>query len=548
MSRFPFDIFPFNDQYPPPVSARDGAVAGARANAEGQVQGQAGPEVIDLTRTSPEEDDSIMTDLHHPGVFPGSYFQNQPVLRRRDGDAVTTRRPNTSGRPATTSRRPPTTSGQSATTSRRPPASRQPAAAEITTLPPVLESPRLPPPRAGTITTHAQPSQPPTTAPLPRQYHSRPIITPSRLPTGDELEVVDGYGHARVRGAPRSEVSDVLQHSAKSTMQNNQPARYDARAEPSTDIDHAAVVEDQIFTAEEAAVAKAAAAIPVDLSDAQMFAMPGTTVIADARQHNPAPFSTVDPNWLNEPWLPLMYGQGALQGALRSPVDENISKTSNSEFVRPNLNTDDHSNTPPSPVLSQRAIGMLSTNEQIQRGINRLGDLINLEYQDHFRILRAIVAAHPDWQNSSPEENFNQVNVLRDRQVETFEREFMLRHNVNLVALAATAERFLQRPIPMWRMRQLLEVHMRGLNGLPLQELPPGRELRLRKAVLEAQLLTLQAWTKAWEARLPPGYSKETDQFGYAAFVGHENNAVSGGISDRETEEIKAFSEFLESV
>lgn len=47
----------------------------------------------------------------------------------------------------------------------------------------------------------------------------------------------------------------------------------------------------------------------------------------------------------------------------------------------------------------------------------------------------------------------------------------------------------------------LIEVQMRHLNGFERAVMEEGRERRLRRAVLEAHLLTLRAWTTAWRAR-----------------------------------------------
>ena len=122
----------------------------------------------------------------------------------------------------------------------------------------------------------------------------------------------------------------------------------------------------------------------------------------------------------------------------------------------------------------------------------------------------------------------------------------MARHDIDLQALAASTDRFGRHP--MARMRQLIEVQMRRVNGLPQEPLAEGEELRLRRVVLEAQLRTLRAWSATWRGRLPQGYQEQASEAGdrEATHSSNEQAAV-GDVSAEERERIAAFGAFLNS-
>lgn len=197
----------------------------------------------------------------------------------------------------------------------------------------------------------------------------------------------------------------------------------------------------------------------------------------------------------------------------------------------------------------QRAIGMFSTDDQIRARIGELEVLLNAELHIQVRVIHAILETLPEWQNATFEARSAQQSALWEDQVQTFDRLFRAQENVDQRNLDATMHRFPQ--YPMSRIRHLLDTQMRVVNGLPLEEMPQGREMRLRRTVLEAQLLTLRAWTRAWRERLPVDHPERMDQGegGGAAGVsgGRGDGRGSGDVSDEELRRITEFGEYMDS-
>ena len=187
-------------------------------------------------------------------------------------------------------------------------------------------------------------------------------------------------------------------------------------------------------------------------------------------------------------------------------------------------------------------IGMLNVEAQNRARLRQLQDLISAEVHTHDYLLRTIVAAHPHWHDQPYEVRHRQQETIWLNQVGTFRRSFMELHNVDSHALTAANDRFTGHP--MARMRQLIEVQMRTANNLPQHELPFEQETRLRRLVLEAQLLTLQAWSAAWRTRLPPG---QPEQAGTVRTMDQDEGGIAGDASSQEMERIVSFSEYMNS-
>ena len=121
----------------------------------------------------------------------------------------------------------------------------------------------------------------------------------------------------------------------------------------------------------------------------------------------------------------------------------------------------------------------------------------------------------------------------------------MAQHDIDLEALEASNDRFDSHP--MARMRQLIELQMRRVNGLPQTQLSLGEDLRLRRVVLEAQLRTLEAWTKSWRERLPQGYQEQHGEVGddAGAALGGDEPTVADGVSAEEMERMVDFGAFV---
>ncbi len=160
--------------------------------------------------------------------------------------------------------------------------------------------------------------------------------------------------------------------------------------------------------------------------------------------------------------------------------------------------------TPPHVISTQ------STDDQLRTRLLNLQTLINAEVHTHVLLLHAILAAHPAWHDQPYAARSREQETLWLRQVATFEREFMQRQNVDASVVATRPDG--SENHPMARQRRLLEVQMRRVNGLAEGQLSEGQELRLRRAVLEAQLLTLRAWSRAWRGRAAVEWRAETEQ------------------------------------
>ncbi|ERF72604.1 hypothetical protein EPUS_08740 [Endocarpon pusillum Z07020] len=541
----------------------------------------------------------------------------------------------------------------------------------------------------------------------------------------ENLEVIDGFGHVR-------------------------PRRQQPQTQPQLSSGTGTSV-----TAAEAAIMQAAVNIPVNDSNTNLYRMPGTNITADARRHDPAPFQTVDPAWLNEPWLPSWdthdtqagelgvadrledeqqgwvmlgsqlstgggnglgpgFGSGAAAGAdaphpsstdfggqqgvglvgaaprqteqpitlapieggegqaQRTPVhvsgfgagasmqppagplgggsgppapsinlvsrdgaDEQnprvgliwdfeagaatnhpqvvtnppprVHRSPAADHPRPggrgrgrgrgrdrgtNINPPSvltepvhgahgpggTSLLPPGPTFptgsgpslgattglppgrphsrSQIPITRFSTDDEIRDRLQQLPDLINEQQRLQVEALNGYVAALPEFRNQPPEVRSRRVQDLWMNQTQFFERIFIRDQNVDNALLNAAFVRHGRPAHPLSRQRVLLEVVMRAANGQPQDGLSPGEELRSRRVILEAQLLTMRAWTHAWSQRLPLGHPARIDtnipfNDGIARsqprVAQTQAVAAANNVSVEEIERITAFSDFMES-
>jgi hypothetical protein len=479
---------------------------------------------------------------------------------------------------------------------------------------------------------------------------------PAQLPTVDEIEVIDGFGHVRAR-PPQS-----------------QPA---LESLPPWDAPGA-----ESFETAEAVIARGGAITSLDRSS--IYRMPGSDHVGDARQQHPALLDTVSPTWVHQPWQLVEQGEAVAHGALpdeqgvggdigqggrhegaalppsgsgtlqpppadpfgrvgdsqalpqdpmqgpaehfgdfleggrnafnpepffeghpnweiRSPVGLPVEPEGSGTFNAPASGTlgrgdglpfsplnlpqavggaglgppevsnfqpappaypqqptwftsePQHTAQPPRPLqlthLFQRAAGMQSTDEQLQARITELRGLTRAEIQTHYRILDAIIAAHPEWQNQSDDSRLQQRRRVWARQFATFEREFLQTHNTDRNALAASSKSGRFFDIPLSRQRQLIEVQTRIINNLPQGQLPFGTDIRLRWSVLEGQLNTFQAWSRIWRTWLPAGHPEQTAQgeIGGGGTMARRESVTAAQVSPEELERIAAFGEYMDT-
>lgn len=146
------------------------------------------------------------------------------------------------------------------------------------------------------------------TARQPQPHHMTTVQTqqhphtPSPLPTLEELEVVDGFGHVwRTWPSARAITGQLLRVStttaAAETMLHT-PANEAIAQRRTQRRTHYATIGGRNFVDNEGTMVRGAA--PFERSN--RYVMPSTNIIVDARHHNHAPFGTVDPAWLNQPW------------------------------------------------------------------------------------------------------------------------------------------------------------------------------------------------------------------------------------------------------
>jgi hypothetical protein len=476
----------------------------------------------------------------------------------------------------------------------------------------------LAPASAGAVTTPA---------PVAANHHN----APGPLPAAD-IEVMGGLGHVRRRrpGLSSSEPATTIPASGPPTI--TMPAEWPAPPTSTTPAPGPSFIAPSTAENDEGIsriIDNAFDALNVTLDAANngtmpvlianMYRMPGSDVTRDTRQRDQAPFGTVNPQQLSEPWVPAVggyvdagfgageitfseresstvdpgmsaQGQGQVTGvphgswglhgpaapapaAIPAPAAaptparfEGSGQNQETDIVIDDSTGDDghsspthyrgalptlplqlppatlNTSQPINPLLSgsrpvhpatqspqtssQGAIGMDSTDDQVQARVNEIKRLINAELHAHVGILHAILAANPAWQNQSHDARSVQQQRLWLAQMQTFEREFRQRHNIDPAAMAASAHRFTNHALS--RMRHLLETGMRAEGGLP-QVLLPGPELRFRRTVLEAQLRTLRVWTWAWRERLPAGHPERAGHVGRGGAGGHQGTGGIGG-------------------
>ena len=204
----------------------------------------------------------------------------------------------------------------------------------------------------------------------------------------------------------------------------------------------------------------------------------------------------------------------------------------------------------------QIPITRFSTDDEISDRLRQLPTLINEQHSLQIRALSVFVAALPEWRNQPPEARARHVQNLWMDQSQFFERIFIRDQNIDRAFLNTEYARHGRPPHPLSRQRFLLEIAMRAANGLPQEQLSPGRVLRLRRVVMEAQLLTMRAWTHFWRQRLPLGHPGRIDPNipfndgttqaqNYAAQS--QAIAAANGASVEDIERAVAFGDFMES-
>lgn len=267
--------------------------------------------------------------------------------------------------------------------------------------------------------------------------------------------------------------------------------------------------------------------------------------------HGPAAGGLGETTW--QPAYPFDHTEGLAGGGNGRGTDDvpTVYTSSDTPSNPPFLPIQQPGTFAPAPGIGQasRLPGMPNGDEQVQARVDELADLIDTEVHTHHRVLHGVVAAQPEWQNQPFEARTRQLVVVWLRQVETFVRNFMETHHVDQVSMAAANERF--DPAPLSRQRQLLEVQMRVENGLPQGTLTISSDVRLRRAVLEAQLLTLQAWSQRWREALPPGHPDRLDKDesvdGDQSIIHQAEGLAENGMSEEEIARITAFGDFMES-
>ncbi len=216
---------------------------------------------------------------------------------------------------------------------------------------------------------------------------------------------------------------------------------------------------------------------------------------------------------------------------------------------------------PPPPQRPEIQISRFSTEDEIRERIRQLPDLINEQQDFQIQVLNGVIAALPAWQHQPQEARARHVQDLRMNQTRYFELVFTRERNVDLIAADAMYVRLGRPSHPLTRQRILLEVAMRAANGLPQEDLGPDGNLRLRRIVLEAQLLTIRAWTHVWRQQLPVGHPEHIDPnipFNDGTAQTQAQNqaaynqvviaaAAANGVSVEDMERAMAFGNFMES-
>lgn len=288
---------------------------------------------------------------------------------------------------------------------------------------------------------------------------------------------------------------------------------------------------------------------------------PGTTVPSQGPATFLVPVAGPHGQDVNQTWTELQHTFPELYGAdahptpppmpavdIFGPVHPQVQPTPSQQpnILAPETITPWAPAQPEIPPQPQRPIGVFGTDDQVRARDQQLRRLINAEVQRHFQILHGVVTGFPSMLDQPYEVRHRLQNEIWVQQTQTFEREFIANQNIDLAALAAAGHSFDNHFLQ--RQRQLIELAMRRVNGFPLAPMSPGSEMRLTRTVLEAQLRTLRAWSRAWADRLPREYLQQTVPGGNRmGAVDQGEGSAAEGVSAQEMEQIVSFGEFMES-